>query len=110
MAGYCVFQAHDGYAVEELCVELPDIALLILNTTGTGVNTEKLVQDVRSRVPELPVLHIGPAILPGLPRDVPNLDENFSPDELLRAVDALIDDRRPEIIRQRHVDGKVARG
>ena len=28
MSRYCVFQAHDGHAAEELCVELPDIALL----------------------------------------------------------------------------------
>ena len=32
MSGYCVFQAHDGLAAQELCVQLDDISLLVLNT------------------------------------------------------------------------------
>jgi hypothetical protein len=37
MSGYSVFQAHDGWAAQELCVLLPDIDLLVLNTYGTGM-------------------------------------------------------------------------
>jgi hypothetical protein len=36
MNGYCVFQAYDAHAVEELCAELPNIELVVLNTFGTG--------------------------------------------------------------------------
>jgi hypothetical protein len=36
MAGYCVFQAYDGHAAEELCGGLPNISLLILNTSNAG--------------------------------------------------------------------------
>jgi response regulator RpfG family c-di-GMP phosphodiesterase len=95
MAGYCVFQAHDGYAADELSFELPEISLLILNTEGTGLDVGKLIRNVRAHVPDLPVLHIGAAIPPGLPGDVPTLDENFTPDHLLATVKALIKPIRP---------------
>ena len=38
MSEYAVFQAHDGYAAQELCILLPDIELLILNTYRTGID------------------------------------------------------------------------
>ena len=43
MSDYCVFQAHDGRAAEELCVRMPEISLLVLNTYGTGIGVEGLV-------------------------------------------------------------------
>jgi hypothetical protein len=95
MAGYCVFQAHDGYAADELCIELPEISLLILNTEGTGLDVGKLIRKVRAQVPGLPVLHIGATIPAGLPGDVPTLDENFTPDHLLMTVGGLIKPVRP---------------
>jgi DNA-binding response OmpR family regulator len=88
MSGYCVFQAHDGQAADELCRELPDIELLVLNTLGTGSDTPSLIRTVRASHPGLPVLHIGSSVA-GLPADVPTLPESFSADELLRAVGAL---------------------
>ena len=94
MSRYCVFQAHDGHAAEELCVELPDIALLVLNTYGTGIHVGDLIRRVRVAKPGLPVLHIGSTIPHGLPSDVPTLDETFTPDQLLVAVGALIERRR----------------
>ena len=90
MAGYCVFQAHDGYAADELCIELPEISLLILNTEGTGVDVGQMIRNVRTHVPGLPVLHIGTSVPAGLPEDVPTIEEDFSPDHLLMAVDTLI--------------------
>ncbi len=90
MSGCCVFQAYDGQAARELCRELPDIELLVLNTTGTGTDTPSLVQAVRAVRPQLAVLHIGPSALEGLPSDVPTLAESFTPDQLLEAVDALL--------------------
>jgi CheY-like chemotaxis protein len=91
MSGYCVFQAHDGQAADELCRELPDIELLVLNTFGTGTDTPSLIRTVRASHPGLPVLHIGASVPAGLPSDVPTLAESFTADELLMAVDRLCD-------------------
>jgi response regulator RpfG family c-di-GMP phosphodiesterase len=90
MSGYCVFQAYDGQAARELCLELPNIELLVLNTTGTGTDTPSLIRTVRSSHPRLPVLHIGSSVPTGLPTDVPTLAESFTANELLEAVGALL--------------------
>ena len=90
MSGYCVFQAHDGRAAQELCIQLPEISLLVLNTYGTGLDVGDLIREVRAVKPTLAVLHIGSDIPAGLPTDVPTLPEPFTPDELLLAVQALI--------------------
>jgi DNA-binding response OmpR family regulator len=90
MSGYCVFQAHDGLAAQELCIQMPEISLLILNTYGTGIDVGDLIREARTGKPGLPVLHIGTDIPAGLPSDVPTLSEPFTPDELLLAVKALL--------------------
>jgi response regulator RpfG family c-di-GMP phosphodiesterase len=91
MSGYCVFQAYDGQAARELCRELPDIDLLVLNTLGTGTDTPSLIRTVRAFHPGLPVLHIGSSVPADLPADVPTLAESFTAEELLRAVSSLCD-------------------
>ena len=90
MSGYCVYQAYDGRAAAELCLELPEIGLLVLNTEGTGMDTPALVRAVRKVHPGLPVLHIGTSPIPGMPSDVPHMAESFTADELLAAVYALV--------------------
>ena len=90
MSGYTVFQAYDGLAAEELCVQLEDIELLVLNTFGTGIDVGELIRVVRQRRPNLPVLHIGNSVPDSLPPDVPTLAEDFTADSLLLAVEALI--------------------
>jgi response regulator RpfG family c-di-GMP phosphodiesterase len=90
MSGYCVFQAYDGQAARELCLELPNIELLVLNTTGTGTDTPSLIRSVRVSHPRLPVLHIGSSVPTGLPADVPTLAESFTANELLEAVGGLL--------------------
>ena len=90
MSGYCVFQAYDGEAAAELCRELPDISLLVVNTVGTGMYTPALVRIVRNFHPGLPVLHIGKSTIPGMPPGVPTLEESFTADQLLSAVGALV--------------------
>lgn len=90
MSGYAVFQAYDGAAAEELCRELPDIGLLILNTEGTGVNLPTLVRSIRGISPGLPVLHIGSSHPANLPADVKTLHESFNADELLATVRDLV--------------------
>jgi CheY-like chemotaxis protein len=91
MSGYAVFQAHDGWAAQELCVLLPDIDLLVLNTYGTGIDVGELCRTVRSSKRGLPILHIGSTTPPGLPNDVPTLSEQFTADSLLLTVQALIE-------------------
>jgi DNA-binding NtrC family response regulator len=90
MSGYCVFQAYDAQAARELCRELPDIGLLVLNTTGTGTDSPSLVRDIRAKNPNLPVLHIGTSALEGMPADVPTIAESFTAAQLLLAVDTLM--------------------
>lgn len=90
MSGYSVFQAHDGWAAQELCVLLPDIDLLVLNTYGTGIDVGELCRSIRATKRSLPILHIGSTIPAGLPPDVPTLAEDFNADGLLSAVGALI--------------------
>ena len=90
MSGFCVFQAHDGLAAQELCIQLPEISLLILNTYGTGIDIGDLVRGLRTAKPGLAVLHIGTDLPPGLPDENPTLPEPFTPDGLLLAVNALM--------------------
>jgi CheY-like chemotaxis protein len=90
MSGYCVFQAYNGQAAAELCRELPDLDLLVLNTEGTGTDTPTLVRTVRRAYPGLPVLHIGASAIPGMPPDVPTLAESFTADQLLAVVGDLV--------------------
>ena len=97
MSGYAVFQAHDGWAARELCILLPNIELLVLNTYGTGIDVAQLCGDVRNIKPGMPVLHIGSSVPEGLPPDVPTLSENFDADGLLLAVGALVE---PGLMRQ----------
>ena len=92
ISGYTVFQAYDGQAAEELCAELPNIRLVVLNTFGTGIVLADLVRRLRARTPGLPVLHIGKEIPPGLPADVPTLAEDFDARELWQAVGQLMGD------------------
>jgi CheY-like chemotaxis protein len=96
MSGYAVFQAHDGWAAQELCILLPKIDLLVLNTYGTGIDVGELCRNVRSSKRGLPILHIGSSTPAGLPDDVPTLSEDFDADSLLLAVSALIE---PELKR-----------
>jgi hypothetical protein len=69
---------------------MPNIALLVLNTEGTGLSTPQLVEDVRQVHPGLPVLHIGHAPIPGMPADVVNLPDTFEIEQLLQTVRGLI--------------------
>jgi response regulator RpfG family c-di-GMP phosphodiesterase len=86
MSGYSVFQAYHGWAALELCLALPDIELLVVNTYGTGINVGKLCRGVRGDRPGLPILHIGTSIPDGLPDDVPTLAEGFTSPQLLLLV------------------------
>ena len=93
MSHYCVFQAHDGLAAEELCSRMPKISLLVLNTYGTGIDVGGLVRRVRLASPGIQVLHIGSSVPDGLPVDVLTIPEVFTPEFLLDTVRTLIERR-----------------
>jgi hypothetical protein len=101
MSGYSVFQAHDGWAAQELCVLLPNIELLVLNTYGTGIDVAELCHSVRGSKHGLPILHIGSTTPHGLPSDVPTLSEQFTAESLLSTVGALM---QPELMRAALLD------
>ena len=91
-AGYCVFAAYDGESACELALLIPDLALLVTNTRWGIVTNRELIKLVRSKRPELPVLHIGePMPNPdGLFDDVPALRQPFTADQLLGKVRDLV--------------------
>ena len=90
MSGYRVYQAYDGLAAEELCGQLADIELLVLNTFGTGIDLGELIRAVRQQRPNMPVLHIGNSVPESMPPNVPTLAEDFTAEALLLAVEALM--------------------
>ena len=84
-AGHCVFAAYDGDSACELALLIPDLDLLVTNTRWGVVSNRELIRQVRSKKPELPILHIGdPMPNPdGLLDDVPALRQPFTGNELL---------------------------
>jgi hypothetical protein len=89
MVGYCVFQARDALAAEELCLMLPDIALVIVNEEGPGADMPQVIRHLRTHVPAMPVLHIGRPVAVGLPDNVPTLAAGFTLGQLLLTVGGL---------------------
>jgi hypothetical protein len=59
MSRYCVVQAHNGLAAQELYLQLLQISLPILNTYGTGIDVRDLIRRVRVAKPGPAVLQIG---------------------------------------------------
>jgi hypothetical protein len=88
MSGYCVFQAYNAEAARELCLTLPNISLLVLNTTGTGTDTPTLVREIREDRPNFPYSTSGEWLYSGCPLTC-RLAESFSAGQLLTAVEAL---------------------
>ena len=91
-AGHCVFAAYDGDAACELALLIPELDLLVTNTRWGEVTNRHLIKEVRSKRPELPILHIGdPMPNPdGLLDDVPTLRQPFTADHLLEKVRDLV--------------------
>jgi len=83
IGNYCVFQAHDSCAAEELWGRMP------------AVDVGDLVRRVRITSPGIQILHIGSSIPDGLPEDVPTIPEVFTPAFLLDTVSTLLE--RPRI-------------
>jgi CheY-like chemotaxis protein len=90
---YCVFQAHDARAAEELCTRMPDIALLVLNTYGPALAVGELTRRVRLASPRIKILHIGLLDPDGKPDDVSTIPEEFTSEFLVTTVRTLIERR-----------------
>jgi DNA-binding response OmpR family regulator len=91
-AGHCVFAAYDGESACELALLIPELDLLVTNTRWGIVTNRELIEAVRSKRPELPILHIGdPMPNPdGLLDDVPALRPPFTAEQLLGRVRDLL--------------------
>lgn len=87
MAGYCVFQAYNGQAAEELCRTLPNIGLLVLNTHVDGMDGNRLFSAARANRADLPILHIDTHRGPSIPADIPTLTQPFTSEQLLACVE-----------------------
>jgi DNA-binding response OmpR family regulator len=91
-AGHCVFAAYDGESACELALLIPELDLLVTNTRWGVVTNRELIKAVRTKRPEVPILHIGdPMPNPdGLLDDVPTLRQPFTADQLLAKVRDLV--------------------
>jgi DNA-binding response OmpR family regulator len=94
--GHAVFQAYDGLSATQLAVGLKVCDLVISNTRVGGAHGIDLIQDLRERLPTLPILYLAndgrstPELERELPDDVPILREPFTGDELRAAVRPLL--------------------
>ena len=90
-----VYQAHDAQAAYELALEL-GVDVVVTNSCVGTVDGDILVNALRSRRPQLPVLHISAGRLQDrkveehIPPGVPSLKEPFTEQELLQAVATLL--------------------
>ena len=98
-AGHSVFAAFDGDSACVLVLLIRDLDLLVTNTRWGTVTNQELIRLVRSKRPELPILHIGePMPNPdGLLDDVPALPEPFTADQLLEKVRDLVAHRSDQL-------------
>jgi DNA-binding NtrC family response regulator len=101
--GNAVFHAYDGLSATELAFALDEVHLVITNTRVQGVAGIDLVQQLRERMPDLPIAYIAnidrstPAIEAQLPSDVPIIREPFTAGELRALVARLLDGKAERV-------------
>ena len=89
-AGHNVFAAYDGLSACELAEYIPDLDLVISNTRMKTLKAPELIQRVRSVKPWLAILHMGDPLPGGPLAGVPSIQEPFTAEELLAAINALL--------------------
>jgi DNA-binding NtrC family response regulator len=99
--GYAVFHAYDGLSAVELAVTLgTECHLVITNTRVNGLPGVELVSQLRTHMPDLPMMYIAnidrstPAIEAKLPRNVPIIREPFTAEDLRGMVGRLLAAKR----------------
>jgi CheY-like chemotaxis protein len=99
--GNAVFHAYDALSAVQLAVSLDRCDLLISNTRVEGMPGVELIRQLRTRLPDLPILYVAnigrstPELEAQLPPDVPILREPFTAEELRVAVRPYLSDGRP---------------
>jgi len=94
--GHAVFLAHDGLSAVELALGLKVCDLVISNSRVGGKPGVQLIQELRMRLPWVPVLYLAnrerstPALERQLPPGVGVLREPFTGEELREAVRPLL--------------------
>ena len=94
--GHAVLHAYDGASAVQMAVGVQQCHLFISNTRVQGRVGIDLIEELRERLPALPILYLAnigrstPDIETRLPADVPVLREPFTAEELRAAVDALL--------------------
>lgn len=106
--GNAVFNAYDGLSATELAFAIDEVHLVITNTRVNGLPGVDLVYQLRSRLPNLPILYIAnidrstPAIEARLPRNVPILREPFTAEQLRALVNPLLAGK-PDLLDVGHI-------
>ena len=95
--GHAVFHAYDVLAATQLAFALDPCDLVISNTKVEGADGVELIQYLRKRLPDLPIIYLANTgrstaeIEAHLPSNVPILREPFEEAELLAAVAKALD-------------------
>jgi two-component system nitrogen regulation response regulator GlnG len=98
--GNTVFHAYDALSAVQMVFSLDRCDLLITNTRVEGMPGIELIHQLRTRMPDLPILYMAnvgrstPELEAQLPPGVPILREPFSAEELRAAVRPFVSDGR----------------
>jgi DNA-binding response OmpR family regulator len=99
--GHAVYHAYDALSATQLAIALQHCDLVISNTKVVGADGVVLIQQLRGKRPELPILYIAnigrstPEVEAKLPPNVPIIREPFTAEELRGAIQSLLDGKRP---------------
>jgi DNA-binding NtrC family response regulator len=99
--GHAVFHAYDVLSATQLAIGLGVCHLVISNTKVTGADGVELIQYLRTRMPDLPIIYLAndgrstPEIETQLPTNVPILREPFTAEGIRVAVAEMLNGRGP---------------
>jgi DNA-binding NtrC family response regulator len=95
--GHAVFHAYDVLSATQLAMALESCDLVISNTKVAGAQGVELIQYLRLRKPDLPIIYLAnksrstPEVEAHLPQNVPILREPFTVETLRNTVAAMPD-------------------
>ena len=93
-----MFHAYDALSAAQLALSLDRCDLLISNTRIEGIPGVRLIRELRTRLPDLPILYIAnigrstQELEAQLPLGVPIIREPFTAEELREAVRPFLPD------------------
>jgi DNA-binding NtrC family response regulator len=95
--GHAVFHAYDVLSATQLAMALESCDLVISNTKVAGAQGVELIQYLRLRKPDLPIIYLAnksrstPEVEAHLPQNIPILREPFTVETLRNTVAAMLD-------------------